>query len=816
MAMPLASWSQTETVLYSFGTPGNYDGYYPGPLLVAAAGNFFGMASAGGTAVLCPDPTGLNACGTVFELAQSSGNYTQQTLYSFTGPPDGDGPGDGLIGDSAGNLYGTTSYGGNYDEIGSFGIVFELVKSSSGYAEKVLYRFSGPDGAIPLAGLIMDSAGNLYGTTYQGGAYGYGTVFELVNSSGTYTEKVLYNFAESSSGGQSPRGNLIIDSAENLYGTTEEGGDLTACGGYGCGTVFELVNSPTGYTPKLLYGFKGSDGNAPLAGLTMDASGDLYGTTQAGGANNYGAVFELVNSSGNYTGKVLYSFAGLSSGDGQAPMSALLLDPAGNLYGATPYGGSGCMDQGCGTVFELVNSSGTYTERLLHNFGAAGDGIGPGGPLVMDSAGKLYGTTLNGGAYQLGTLFTIDPAAPAPAVTLSASSLAFGYQQLNTSSPAQTIAVTNSGKANLIFGAGALTLSGTDSSFFVIGADGCSGATIAPGGTCPVSVSFAPPAAGAPGADSATLTFSDNAPSALQTVSFTGTGVPAGGPWVVLSSTSLTFPPQPVGTISGAQTVTLTNSGFGPLNISGISVTDDGNQTNNCGSSVAVGSSCTFSVSFSPSVTVQEYGDIFIWDNAYDDPQTIKLSGAGVAGTEMDFTVGMAAGSSQSAAVAPGASASYSLSVAPLGGFKGAVTLACVGAPALAACTVSPAALTLDGANAVAVAVSVTTDASALAVRHEVNSPGSPATAVLVALLGLACPLTLWRQGRGKRRKAWTISLAALAVTATFGLACGGGGSNAGSGAPSASGTPAGTYTLTVTGSSGTLAHSIALKLAVN
>lgn len=273
-------------------------------------------------------------------------------------------------------------------------------------AEKILYSFTGSngDGELPYAGLISDAAGNLYGTTYQGGVNNVGTVFELVNSSGTYSEKVLYSFTGSNGDGANPLGGLTMDASGNLYGTTFNGGaDFW-------GTVFELVNSSGTYSETVLYSFEGSagggDGAEPRSALIADASGNLYGTTSAGGANGCGTVFELVNSSGTYSEQVLYSFS-TSNGDGNSPFGSLTMDAYGNLYGTTLYGGDNSVCQeyasnGCGTVFELVNSSGTYSEQVLYSFegpngGPDGDGAEPFGALTMDASGNLYGTTFAGG-----------------------------------------------------------------------------------------------------------------------------------------------------------------------------------------------------------------------------------------------------------------------------------------------------------------------------------------------------------------------------------------------------------------------------------
>ncbi len=401
---PLPSFS----VLYSFKGVGGDGGGPNAGLVMDSAGNLYGTTYQGG----------FNGYGTVFELVNSSGTYTEQVLYRFTNSGgDGAQPAAGLVMDSAGNLYGTTYQGG----FNGYGTVFELVKSSGTYIEQVLYRFTGSDGdgVWPVAGLVMDSAGNLYGTTYYGGSVGWGTVFELVKSPGTYTEQVLYSFTDSGGDGASPQAGLVMDSAGNLYGTTMEGGlspNPNCSDPYGCGTVFELSPISSGtYTEQVLYRFTGSDGDgtSPWAGLTMDSAGNLYGTTMEGGLSpnpncsdphGCGTVFELSpTSSGTYTETVLYSFRG-SGGDGAGPRADLVMDSAGNLYGTTTGGGSNEY----GTVFELVNSPGTYTETVLHSFtNSGGDGAWPKAGLVMDSAGNLYGPTYPGGSNGYGTVFEL-------------------------------------------------------------------------------------------------------------------------------------------------------------------------------------------------------------------------------------------------------------------------------------------------------------------------------------------------------------------------------------------------------------------------
>jgi uncharacterized repeat protein (TIGR03803 family) len=396
--------AQTVTALHSFGSSG--DGTSPAGLIADSSGNLYGTTSGGGA----------NNYGTVFELVNSSGTYSEKVLYSFTDSNgDGASPEGSLIMDLSGNLYGTTYEGG----INNGGIVFELINSSGTYTEQILHSFNAQDGdgANPYAGLIMDSSGNLYGTTISGGTGG-GIVFELINSSGTYTEQILHSFSQSKSDGVSPYGGLIMDSSGNLYGTTFSGGTG------GVGIVFELVNSSGTYTEQVLYSFTGTNGDGayPRGSLILDSLGNLYGTTQQGGVigaggkggnGGSGIVFELVNSSGTYTEQILHSF-NPQNGDGALPLAGVIVDSSGNLYGTTNIGGAYSV----GTVFELVNSAGSYSESLLSSFGSSCNAGGsyPFGGLVMDSSGNLYGTTQGGGANGAGVAFSLShiagPASP--------------------------------------------------------------------------------------------------------------------------------------------------------------------------------------------------------------------------------------------------------------------------------------------------------------------------------------------------------------------------------------------------------------------
>jgi uncharacterized repeat protein (TIGR03803 family) len=339
----------------------------------------------------------------------------EKVLYSFedNGGPGVYQPGAGVIFDAAGNLY-STGAGGTY----SGGAVFELSPGAGGaWTETVLYNFCSADnctdGRMPLAGLIFDAAGNLYGTTAAGGSYnncgynyeGCGTVFQLTPSAnGTWTEKVLHSFGNGTDG-QNPYASLIFD-AGNLYGTTLHGG------AHGVGTVFELSPGAGGaWTENVLRSFgTGKDGYGPYGSLVLDAAGSLYGTTSEGGYYHHpgcglgcGTVFQLTpGANGTWAFKVLHIFG--NGSDGRNPDAGLVLDAAGNLYGTTANGGS----DGYGTIFELKRgTNGKWTEKILRSFGSDANGAGPVASLIFDEAGNLYGTTEAGGRYGWGTAFEL-------------------------------------------------------------------------------------------------------------------------------------------------------------------------------------------------------------------------------------------------------------------------------------------------------------------------------------------------------------------------------------------------------------------------
>ncbi len=264
--------------------------------------------------------------------------WTGTTLYHFTGGADGNDPTFGsLLFDRAGNMYDTTATGGTGN-----GVVYEMTKSGSSWSEQPLYAFSGtPDGAAPYAGLILDSAGNLYGTTTAGGAFGQGTVFELSpNGGGGWTEQVLYSFTGGSDG-SFPTGGVLFDQSGNLYGSTNKGGSG------GGGTVFKLTPSGGSWSYSLVISISGTSGCGPFANLAFDGAGNLYGTTLCDGASNAGNVFKLTPSGGSWTYSSLHDFTGGS--DGGYPRSNVTFDTAGNFYGTASRGGNGV-----GVVWEIT------------------------------------------------------------------------------------------------------------------------------------------------------------------------------------------------------------------------------------------------------------------------------------------------------------------------------------------------------------------------------------------------------------------------------------------------------------------------------
>jgi uncharacterized repeat protein (TIGR03803 family) len=372
-----AANAQTFHLLYQFKS--GHDGSQPyASLILDPKGNLYGTTWI----------DGAYSYGTVFKLSPSG---KETVLHSFTGTRgDGAFPMSPLVRDAAGNLYGTTEYGGIYGGaclVQGCGIVFKVTPTGK---ETVLHQFTDTagDGMNPWQGLVRDSAGNLYGTTYLGGAYGRGTVFKL-DAAGT--ETVLYNFGVNNPDALDPYvGSLLRDSAGNLYGTTSTDSYQSA------GAVFRLDQSGT-ETVLHFFSFGTADGNTPYGTLARDTAGNLYGVTNLGGTFGYGTVFKV---DATDTETLLYSFSG-TGGDGAYPGGGLVRDRAGNLYSTTTTGGSSFF----GIVFKLDTAG---KETILHSF-SGDDGKFPDLGLVRDAKGNLYGTTQNGGKYGGGVVFKVTP-----------------------------------------------------------------------------------------------------------------------------------------------------------------------------------------------------------------------------------------------------------------------------------------------------------------------------------------------------------------------------------------------------------------------
>ncbi|MGB7586706.1 MAG: choice-of-anchor tandem repeat GloVer-containing protein [Terriglobales bacterium] len=438
-------FGQTEQVLYSF--QGGTDGNIPeGRVVFDTAGNLYGATNEGG----------VFQCGMVYQLSPpliQGSPWTETEIYSFGCKTSGDAafPAGGLVIDDAGNLYGSTAYGGagNCLLLGALmgcGAVYELsppTLQGGGWTETIIYSF--PDdvvgGYVPWGDLVFDDKGNLYGATDFGGGHGTycnpfysycGTVYELsppAQPGGAWTEKMLHGFAGNApkgaaivGDGANPNGGLILDNAGNVYGTTLWGGNtLGMCkgvqGSSGCGTVFELSppRAPNGeWTETILHRFSGPDGVSPAAGVIADGEGNLYGTTEGGPRNGgYGEIFKLNKPTGSnlpWIDTELYLFKGGSNG--WYPDSGVAFDSMGRLYGTTL--GSATNR---GEVYRLgtASASGEITAIPLYNFAGVPDGAHPDGPLVFDQKGNIYGITQGGGTGTgcnyggCGTVYELSP-----------------------------------------------------------------------------------------------------------------------------------------------------------------------------------------------------------------------------------------------------------------------------------------------------------------------------------------------------------------------------------------------------------------------
>jgi uncharacterized repeat protein (TIGR03803 family) len=383
-----AAWAASATKLvYSFG--GNADGEYTDTELVRdSAGNLYGTSVQGG----------VFGGGTVFQVSPA-GVHT--VLYDFTGGADGGEPYKGVTLDAQGNLYGTAVTGGGGSCEGGCGVVFKLSNDGGTWNQTVIHTFGGSDGSGPGSPVAIDKNGDVFGTTPTGGANGIGVVYQLREEAGAWKFRVIHTFTGGDDGGGGSASRLLIDAAGNLYGV------CTVGGANGFGTVFEMSQHQGQWQLTTLYAFKDSpDGALPYGGLIADKAGNFYGTTYYAGANDLGTVYQLTKINGAWTERVLYSFQGGS--DGGSPISTLVADAAGNLYGTTSEGGAAAC--GCGTIFKMSrDSTGKWTETVASRFpGTPQPGFAYNG-LVADPSRIFYGATVHGGSSNDGAIYKFKP-----------------------------------------------------------------------------------------------------------------------------------------------------------------------------------------------------------------------------------------------------------------------------------------------------------------------------------------------------------------------------------------------------------------------
>jgi uncharacterized repeat protein (TIGR03803 family) len=399
--------AQTYTVIHNFlgGADGDEAAY---GMTIDPSGTLYGSTFDGDAGT-----------GTIYSIRYHNGFWQLSPLYVFTGGAGSPGavPYAGVIFGPNGALYGTTGYGGigscaTWGGTTGCGTVFELqphvnrcINATCYWIETPLFDFNGTtQGATPYgARPIFDQAGNIYGTAFGGGtgncSGGCGLVYELTPSNGSWTEKVLYNFAGNGDGAH-PWSGVIFDQVGNIYGTTELGG------ANGFGTVYKLSPSGSGWTETVLYNFQNQqDGSYPFSGLLFDGAGNLYGATTGGGTSAGGTVYELSPNGSSWTFQTIAAFTREPGELAGGPVSNLLMDSSGNIYGATY--GDGAF--GTGSVFKLTNTGNGWTNTDLHDFDGNMYGVLPRSNLVMDASGNLYGMVASGGEYGMGAIFELTP-----------------------------------------------------------------------------------------------------------------------------------------------------------------------------------------------------------------------------------------------------------------------------------------------------------------------------------------------------------------------------------------------------------------------
>ena len=399
MVLALGATGQTFRVIHTF--TGSGDGAIPNStMIVDRAGNLYGTTSYGGA-----QPGALGS-GLVFKLVLRNSSWVLTPLYTFQGGSDGAYPGAAVVIGPNGTLYGTTSLGGNPGCPAGMGCgtVYHLQPQSTAcrtilcpWTKTELYRFSGgADGANPAYGqLVFDPSGNIYGTTGGGGDVDSGVVYELTHSSGGWQESVLHSFGAMGEGAQ-PQSGVVFDSQSNLYGTTVDGGSQ------GNGAVYELTRSGSAWAIAKQHDI-GNEGRNPYAGVVLDSLGNVYGATLFGGPGNGGTIFQLVTSGDQWSSNIIGTFSPVG-GQGLGASSSLTMDAAGNLYGTTGTDGA----HGFGSVFKLAPQNGSWVQTTLYDFTGGTDGCNPGGGVTLAPDGHLYGTTQGCGA-GYGVIWQITP-----------------------------------------------------------------------------------------------------------------------------------------------------------------------------------------------------------------------------------------------------------------------------------------------------------------------------------------------------------------------------------------------------------------------
>jgi uncharacterized repeat protein (TIGR03803 family) len=389
-AAPFARASTTQ-IIYSF--EGGQDGEYADTdLVMDGAGNLYGTSVQGGA----------HASGTVWELSPSGDTWTHTVLYSFTGGADGGEPYKGVTLDADGNLYGTAVTGGGGGCEGGCGVAYKLTNNGGTWTQSDIHAFSGgEDGAGPGARLTIGDDGNVYGMAPTGGDFGSGTLYQMhQRHGGTWKLSVMHAFTGGADGCGGSAGALVLRGGK-IYGAA------TACGANGQGTLYELSPGMHGkWRFRTIYTFKGEpDAGFPYGGLMFDGLDNIYGTTYYAGANDVGAVYEVTpRDRGEWKERLLYSFKD-GSGDGNSSIANLVTDTSGNLYGTTSAGGTGQ-----GVIFRMApGAHHAWHESVVHDFGGVPDGAFAYNGMVGDGAGNFYGATTQGGADGEGAIYKFTP-----------------------------------------------------------------------------------------------------------------------------------------------------------------------------------------------------------------------------------------------------------------------------------------------------------------------------------------------------------------------------------------------------------------------